>query len=81
MGLKLVTLKQIQEALDEIRPTLQNHNGDIEFVKFENDIVYVSLKGTCQRCPFSLLTMKFTIEDAVKKRCSAVKSVEVVESV
>ncbi len=78
MGLSVTLIQKIHEALDEIRPMLQKDGGDIEFIKFENNIVYVSLKGACKRCPFSLMTMRFGVEEALKRNVSSCVTVMVV---
>lgn len=44
------TIKLIQKTLDKIRPFINRDGGDIEFVKFEEGIVYVKFLGACQNC-------------------------------
>ena len=39
--------ESIEKALNEIRPMLARHLGNIELVKFEEGTVYVRLLGTC----------------------------------
>ena len=43
----------IKEAINAIRPALQNDGGDIEFIKYdaENKNVHVKLVGACAGCP------------------------------
>lgn len=59
-----VSLEQkIVEAINQIRPSLQNDGGDIEFLRFENDKdVYVRLVGACAGCPMSQMTLKNGVE-------------------
>jgi Fe-S cluster biogenesis protein NfuA len=68
--------KKIQGALAEIRPMLAQHLGDIEFVKLENDIVYVKMLGMCDGCPLSTLTLKAGIEELLKMRVPGIQAVE-----
>ncbi len=42
--------EQIKYTLDKIRPFLQRDGGDVEFVSFEDGIVYVNMKGACEGC-------------------------------
>jgi len=70
--------QQIEKALEEIRPMLAQHLGDIEFVRFENGIVYVRFLGTCQGCPLSQLTLKAGVEELLKSKVSAAIRVEAV---
>jgi Fe-S cluster biogenesis protein NfuA len=44
------TIDLINKTLDKIRPFIQRDGGDLEFVKFENGIVYVKLTGACEGC-------------------------------
>jgi Fe-S cluster biogenesis protein NfuA len=70
--------QQIEKALEEIRPMLARHLGNIEFVKFENNIVYVRFLGTCHGCPLSQLTLKAGVEEMLKAKIPEVASVEAV---
>ena len=42
--------KKINDVIDNLRPYLLSDGGDIEFIKFEDGIVYVSMKGVCAEC-------------------------------
>ena len=43
--------EEVKNALDKIRPYLQNDGGDITLVDIEDDkIVKVRLEGTCTNC-------------------------------
>lgn len=67
--------EQIERALEEIRPMLARHLGNIEFVKFENGVVYVRFLGTCHGCPLSQLTLKAGVEEILRSKINGVKSV------
>jgi Fe-S cluster biogenesis protein NfuA len=76
-GKESATLKeQIEEALKEIRPTLQADGGDVEFVGFDQGVVKVRLKGACGGCPMARMTLKNGIERVLKARIPEVKTVE-----
>lgn len=60
---------------DVIRPQIQDHNGDIEFISYENEIVTVNLKGACQGCPLSLYTLNMGIFTELKKLIPTIKEV------
>lgn len=53
---------KIKEALDKIRPSLQNDGGDIDFVKVDGKTVYVSLRGACAGCQMAAMTLKGGVE-------------------
>lgn len=58
-----MTLEQkVVEAINQIRPSLQNDGGDIEFIKLDNKDVYVNLVGACAGCPMSQMTLKNGVE-------------------
>jgi len=69
---------KIAQALSEIRPYIAQHLGDIEFVKFENGVVYVRMLGTCTHCPLSQVTLKAGVEELLRVRVPGVEAVEAV---
>jgi Fe-S cluster biogenesis protein NfuA len=42
--------EQIISVLNVIRPYLNNDGGDIEFVRFDEGVVYVRMLGACAGC-------------------------------
>lgn len=56
------TVTLIKATLDKLRHFLQKDGGDAEFVKFEDGIVYVKMKGACQDCMFANEDIKGLIE-------------------
>lgn len=59
--------KKIIEIIDKLRPFLINDGGNIEFVKYENNIVYIKMMGACSNCHMLDLTLKDGIEAAIKE--------------
>lgn len=53
---------KILEIIDKIRPFLMNDGGNLEFVKFENGIVYIKMLGACSHCSMIDVTLKEGIE-------------------
>ncbi|MFC1762643.1 NifU family protein [Planctomycetota bacterium] len=71
--------QRVQAAIDEIRPALQSHGGDIELVGVDEDnTVRVKLQGACSGCPGAAMTMKMGVERTLKERIPEVKGVEAV---
>lgn len=58
--------QKVKEALESIRPSLQNDGGDIEFVKMDGNKVYVKLKGACAGCMMAQMTLKNGVERMLK---------------
>ena len=50
--------KKINEVLDRIKPYLENDGGNLEYIKFEDGIVYVKLLGACAGCSMIDITLK-----------------------
>ena len=72
--------QRVQAAIDEIRPALQGHGGDIELVGVEEDnTVKVRLQGACSGCPGAAMTMQMGVERILKERVPEVKGVEAVD--
>ena len=58
---------KIIEIINRLRPFLVNDGGNIEFVKYENNIVYIKMMGACSNCQMLDLTLKDGIEAAIKE--------------
>jgi len=69
---------EVAKALEEVRPHLQVDGGDVELVDIEDGVVKVRLKGACAGCPMSQMTVKWGVENYLKKKVPGVKSVEAV---
>jgi Fe-S cluster biogenesis protein NfuA len=73
------TLKEkVQKAIAEVRPNLQADGGDIELMDVENGIVKVKLKGACAGCPMSAMTVKWGVENYLKKKIPEIAKVETI---
>ena len=67
--------KKIIDIIDKLRPFLINDGGNIEFIKYEDDIVYIRMSGACSNCSMLDFTLKEGIEAAIKEEVSSVKEV------
>ncbi len=54
--------RQIKDIIEKIRPYLNNDGGDIEYLKFEDGVVYVRMLGACEGCAAIDDTLKDGIE-------------------
>lgn len=73
------TIHKIEQTLSTIRPNIQMDGGDIEFVNFEDGVVYVRLLGACVGCPSAIYTVAFGVEEALKDNVSQVERVVLVD--
>ena len=71
--------KDIEKALDEIRPFLQSDGGNIELVDVNNDVVKVRLLGNCIDCTVNQMTLKNGVEMTIKKHVPSIQKVINVE--
>jgi Fe-S cluster biogenesis protein NfuA len=73
------TEKLIINTINKLRPYLQRDGGDVEYVKFENGIVYVRLVGACVGCSYIDVTLSEGIEAILLEEVPGVIGVEQVE--
>lgn len=66
---------KIIEIIETLRPFLISEGGNIEFLKYENDIVYIKMLGACSNCDMVDFTIKEGIEAAIKEEVPSVKEV------
>ena len=69
------TEKRIIEEIERLKPYLQNDGGNIEFVKYEDGIVYVKLTGACAGCSLIDITLKEGIEEILTSEIPEIKEV------
>ena len=69
------TEKKIKELIDKMRPFLINDGGDIEFVEYKDNIVYIRLTGACQNCSMIDVTLKDGIEEMLVTEIPEIKEV------
>ena len=67
--------EKIKEIIDKLRPFLISEGGNIEFVKYEDNIVYIKMMGACANCEMLDLTLKEGIETSIKSEIPEVKEV------
>ncbi|MDG5800482.1 NifU family protein [Marinilabiliaceae bacterium ANBcel2] len=69
-------VKEIEAAMEGIRPYLQSDGGDISIVDITDDfVVKVELLGACDGCPMSVQTLKNGVEMVLKSKVPSVKEV------
>lgn len=70
------TEAKIRLCIEEIvRPQIQGHDGDIEFIAYKADVVTVKLKGACVGCPIAFYTLKIGVLEELKKVVPTLKEV------
>lgn len=69
------TEEKIKQLIEKIRPFLINDGGDLEFMKYQDNIVYVKLTGACEGCPMMDVTLKDGIEQILTNEIPEIKEV------
>ena len=69
---------RVQRVLEMVKPYLQSHGGDVEFVDLEGDRVRVRLSGACNGCSMSAVTLRDTVEASLREHVPGISGVEVV---
>ena len=74
-------LEKVGAVIEQIRPSIQGHGGDIELVSVDQDtgVVSVRLQGACRGCPGAAMTLKMGVERHLKEHVPEVKEVQAVE--
>ncbi len=67
--------EKIINIINKLRPFLINDGGDIKFIKYENNIVYIKMLGACAGCGLIDITLKEGVEAAIKEEIPNVKEV------
>lgn len=67
--------KQVKELIESIRPFLIQDGGDIEFLRIEDNYVYIKLTGACSNCFYQDDTISYGIEALIKDKIPEIEGV------
>lgn len=73
------TISKIISLIDKMRPYLISDGGNIEFIKYEDNIVYIKLLGACENCSMIDVTLKEGIEEMIITEIPEVKEVKAIQ--
>jgi Fe-S cluster biogenesis protein NfuA/nitrite reductase/ring-hydroxylating ferredoxin subunit len=71
----------VEEALDEVRPYIHSHGGEVDLLGVDNGVVRVSLSGACQGCAGSAMTLRRGIEAALREHYTGFRELVAEEAV
>jgi len=72
----------IKELIEtRIRPSVQDDGGDITFLAYHEQVVFLLMQGSCSGCPSSAVTLKSGVERMLQHWISEVQGVVAVDSV
>lgn len=75
MGDNMETENKIIEIINDLRPYLIIDGGDIEFVKYQNNVLYIKLIGNCVHCLMQDDTLKNGILKIIQEQLPEVKEI------
>jgi Fe-S cluster biogenesis protein NfuA len=67
---------RVAGALEEVRPYLESHGGDVELLGVGDGAVRLRLEGSCSGCPSSAMTLKNAIEQEIRKAAPEIEDIE-----
>lgn len=71
--------EKVIDVINDLRPFLMNDGGNIELVKIEDGIVYVTFQGACADCALRNVTFAEGIDRFIKEKVPEVKEVRLVD--
>lgn len=67
--------EKIKEVINYLRPFIMNDGGNIEFVDYKDNVVYVKMQGACAECNMQDLTLKDGLLMAIKEEVPEVMDI------
>jgi Fe-S cluster biogenesis protein NfuA len=71
--------REVEVALDLIRPAIRDDGGDVELVDIDGSCVRIRFHGACIACPSSEMTLRDGIERHLVGQVDGVDRVEAVD--
>lgn len=68
---------RVAEALDNVRPYMESHGGNVELVSLEKGVARIRLEGSCDGCPASSSTLELAIKTALEETAPDLLGIEV----
>lgn len=69
----------VQEAMEEIRPYVQSHGGEMTVDSIDAGVVRVRMHGACDGCPSAIVTLTQSLERAIRDRWPGLVRIDVVD--
>ncbi len=67
--------QRVRDAIESMRPAIQSHGGDIDFVGIEDQIAQVRLTGACSGCPHAAETLQNGVERHLREQVPEIQGV------
>jgi Fe-S cluster biogenesis protein NfuA/nitrite reductase/ring-hydroxylating ferredoxin subunit len=69
---------RVGRVIEMVRPYMQSHGGDVTLVDVRDKTVLVRLAGNCNGCSLSSVTLRNTVEEALREHVPEIEKVDVV---
>ena len=64
-----------KKLINDLKPYINMDGGDIEFVKYEDDYLYINLTGACEHCMYQDNTINDNILEYFKKEIPSIEGI------
>jgi Fe-S cluster biogenesis protein NfuA/nitrite reductase/ring-hydroxylating ferredoxin subunit len=68
-------LEQVEAALDDLRPYIESHGGEVEVLAVQDGVVHLRMNGSCHGCAASAITLRRGIERRLRERVPGFREV------
>jgi Fe-S cluster biogenesis protein NfuA/nitrite reductase/ring-hydroxylating ferredoxin subunit len=68
---------RVAEALEEVRPYMESHGGNVELISLVEGVARLRLEGSCDGCPASSSTLELAIKAALDEAAPDLLGIEV----
>jgi Fe-S cluster biogenesis protein NfuA len=70
-------LERVQGALEQVRPYMESHGGNVELLSLEQGVARIDLRGSCSSCAASTVTLELAIKQALEQAAPDLEGLEV----
>jgi len=68
---------RVRGALEQVRPYMESHGGNVELVSLEGGVARISLRGSCSDCAASAVTLELAIKQALEDAAPDLEELQV----
>jgi Fe-S cluster biogenesis protein NfuA/nitrite reductase/ring-hydroxylating ferredoxin subunit len=68
---------RVQGALEQVRPYMESHGGNVELLSLRDGVARISLRGSCSDCAASAMTLELAIKQALEDAAPDLEGLEV----
>jgi nitrite reductase/ring-hydroxylating ferredoxin subunit/Fe-S cluster biogenesis protein NfuA len=69
---------RVSRVIDMAKPYIESHGGQVELAYIEDNVVYVRMEGACNGCSQTAVTLRNSVEEALRENVPEILKVEVV---